>query len=164
MAIIEYNGSVVATVEGGNIATLPVKDLKMKSDIVITVPEGEGGDTRDYCILAGTVSLSNVSMLSIRAYLSSENYATAHYLGQSQCWLKVPKGDKVKITFCEQYINDEHYVKINGTALTLTQQEEDEFNASDNFYYYDTEEFEVAEDILDLEIYAYKSMDSGGSN
>ena len=43
MAIIEYNGSVVATVEGGNTATLPVKDLNMKTDIVITVPEGEGG-------------------------------------------------------------------------------------------------------------------------
>lgn len=42
---IEYNGSVVATVEGGNTATLPVKDLKMKSDIVITVPEAanDGG-------------------------------------------------------------------------------------------------------------------------
>lgn len=45
MATIEYNGSVVATVEGGNTATLPVKDLKMKSDIVITVPEGESGGT-----------------------------------------------------------------------------------------------------------------------
>jgi hypothetical protein len=45
MAIIEYNGSVVATFEGGNTATLPVKDLKMKSDIVITIPEGEGGGT-----------------------------------------------------------------------------------------------------------------------
>lgn len=36
---VEYNGSVVATIENGNKATLPIKDLKMKSDIVITVPE-----------------------------------------------------------------------------------------------------------------------------
>lgn len=36
---IEYNGSVVATIENGNKATLPIKDLKMKSDIVVTVPE-----------------------------------------------------------------------------------------------------------------------------
>lgn len=43
MTEIKYNGSVVATVEGGNTATLPVKDLKMKSDIVITVPEAENG-------------------------------------------------------------------------------------------------------------------------
>lgn len=40
---IEYNGSVVATVEGGNTATLPVKDKKMKSDIVVSVPSGSGG-------------------------------------------------------------------------------------------------------------------------
>lgn len=38
MTKIEYNGSVVATVEGGNIATLPIKDKKMRSDIIITVP------------------------------------------------------------------------------------------------------------------------------
>lgn len=38
---IEYNGSVVATVEGGNVATLPVKDKKMKSDIIVTVPEAD---------------------------------------------------------------------------------------------------------------------------
>lgn len=36
---IEYNGSIVAIVESGNTATLPIKDLKMKSDIVITVPK-----------------------------------------------------------------------------------------------------------------------------
>lgn len=39
MTEIKYNGLVVATVEGGNTATLPVKDKTMKSDIVITVPE-----------------------------------------------------------------------------------------------------------------------------
>lgn len=38
---VEYNGSVVATIENGNKATLPIKDLKMKTDIVITVPEAE---------------------------------------------------------------------------------------------------------------------------
>lgn len=36
---VEYNGSVVATIENGNKATLPIKDLKMKSDLVVTVPE-----------------------------------------------------------------------------------------------------------------------------
>ena len=36
---VEYNGSVVATIENGNKATLPIADKKMKSDIVITVPE-----------------------------------------------------------------------------------------------------------------------------
>jgi hypothetical protein len=41
MTKIEYNGSIVATVESGNTATLPIKDKKMKSDIVITVPEAE---------------------------------------------------------------------------------------------------------------------------
>ena len=43
MTKIEYNGSIVATVEGGNTATLPIKDKKMKSDIKITVPEAESG-------------------------------------------------------------------------------------------------------------------------
>lgn len=36
---IEYNGSIVATVEGGNTATLPVKDKEMATDILVTVPE-----------------------------------------------------------------------------------------------------------------------------
>ena len=45
MTKIEYNGSVVATVEGGNTATLPVKDKKMKSDIKITVPAAEVTDS-----------------------------------------------------------------------------------------------------------------------
>ena len=34
-AKIKYNGLVVARVAGGNVATLPVKDLKMKSDIEV---------------------------------------------------------------------------------------------------------------------------------
>ena len=40
--IIEYDNSTVATVEDGEKATLPVKDKKMLSDIVITVPKAEG--------------------------------------------------------------------------------------------------------------------------
>lgn len=40
---VEYSGSVITTIPNGNTATLPVKDLKMKTDIVITVPEAEGG-------------------------------------------------------------------------------------------------------------------------
>lgn len=40
---VEYNGSVVATIPNGNTATLPIADKKMKSDIVITVPEAESG-------------------------------------------------------------------------------------------------------------------------
>ena len=39
---IIYNDSLVASFDVGT-ATLPVKDLKMKTDIVITVPEAEGG-------------------------------------------------------------------------------------------------------------------------
>lgn len=38
---IEYNGSIVATVEGGNTATLPVKGKEMETDILVTVPEAE---------------------------------------------------------------------------------------------------------------------------
>ena len=41
MTKIEYNGSVVATIPNGNKATFPIADKKMKSDIVITVPETE---------------------------------------------------------------------------------------------------------------------------
>lgn len=40
---IEYYGSVVATVEGGETATLPVENKKMKTDIIVAVPEAEGG-------------------------------------------------------------------------------------------------------------------------
>lgn len=38
---IEYNGAVIATVEGGNVATIPCKDKKMASDLVINVPTPE---------------------------------------------------------------------------------------------------------------------------
>lgn len=51
MTKIEYSGSVVATVEGGNTATLPIKDLKMKSDIKITVPEAETVEEYDGAIV-----------------------------------------------------------------------------------------------------------------
>lgn len=44
---VEYNGSVVATIPSGNKATIPIKDLKMKTDIVITVPSGSGGTVKD---------------------------------------------------------------------------------------------------------------------
>lgn len=40
---VEYDGAVVATIPSGNKATIPIKDLKMKSDIVITVPKAESG-------------------------------------------------------------------------------------------------------------------------
>ncbi len=36
---VEYNGSVVATIPNGNKATIPIADKKMKSDLVVTVPE-----------------------------------------------------------------------------------------------------------------------------
>ena len=44
---IKYNGSNVATVEGGNTATLPVKSKKMATDIIVTVPEAESGASAD---------------------------------------------------------------------------------------------------------------------
>lgn len=36
---IKYNGSAVATIGHGNRATLPIKDKKMATDIIVTVPE-----------------------------------------------------------------------------------------------------------------------------
>lgn len=43
---VEYDGAVVATIENGNKATIPIAGKKMKTDIVITVPEAEsGGDS-----------------------------------------------------------------------------------------------------------------------
>lgn len=42
---IEYNDSIVAVVEGGNTATLPVKDRKMSTDILITVPKVKDEDS-----------------------------------------------------------------------------------------------------------------------
>jgi hypothetical protein len=39
LVTIEYDGSDVATFEGGNTATLPIKDKKMATDIIVTVPE-----------------------------------------------------------------------------------------------------------------------------
>lgn len=40
---VEYNGSIVATIPSGNKATIPIANKKMKTDIIITVPEAEGG-------------------------------------------------------------------------------------------------------------------------
>lgn len=40
---VEYNGAVVATIPSGNKATIPIANKKMKTDIVITVPEAESG-------------------------------------------------------------------------------------------------------------------------
>lgn len=45
---VEYNSSVVATIPSGNTAALPVKDKKMKSDIVISVPESDGATIPEF--------------------------------------------------------------------------------------------------------------------
>lgn len=40
---IKYNGSTIASLESGQTATLACSGKKMKSDIVVTAPEAEGG-------------------------------------------------------------------------------------------------------------------------
>lgn len=53
---VEYNSAVVATIPSGNKATIPVADKKMKTDIVITVPEAEVlpefTEVEDFSVLA----------------------------------------------------------------------------------------------------------------
>ena len=45
---VEYNSAVVATIPSGNKATIPVADKKMKSDIVISVPESDGATIPEF--------------------------------------------------------------------------------------------------------------------
>lgn len=61
-AKIKYNGSVVATVEGGKVATLPVKDLKMATNIEVTeepIPDKykdtSNATVADYEVVAGKI-------------------------------------------------------------------------------------------------------------
>ena len=39
---IEYNGAVIASLKAGQSASLPCKDKPMRTDVVVTVPEGMG--------------------------------------------------------------------------------------------------------------------------
>jgi hypothetical protein len=41
---IEYNGAVIASLKAGQSATLECKDLPMLDNVVVTVPEGMGGE------------------------------------------------------------------------------------------------------------------------
>ena len=43
LSTITYNGSTIATLNGGQTATLKCKGMKMESDIVVEVPESGGG-------------------------------------------------------------------------------------------------------------------------
>lgn len=71
MTKIEYNGSVVATVEGGNTATLPIKDKQMATDIVITVPKAEGEVIPDHTQSDFTLQLANIASGELGVVYSS---------------------------------------------------------------------------------------------
>lgn len=55
-AKIEYNGSTVATIPDGKVATLPVKDMQMKTDIKVKVDYG-GEAPSSPAIETGTLTL-----------------------------------------------------------------------------------------------------------
>ena len=59
---VEYNGSVIAAIEGGKAASISCKDKLMRTDIVVTVPELGGADVPEwdgsYTISGGTISFT----------------------------------------------------------------------------------------------------------
>lgn len=68
---IKYNGSNVATVEGGNTATLPVKNKKMATDIIVTVPENKGEVLPDHTDSDFTLQLANTATGELGVVYSS---------------------------------------------------------------------------------------------
>ena len=79
MTKIEYNGSVVATIPNGNTATLPVKDKKMKSDIVVTVPEAT--DVEPY------LTFSSPNSFTLKTYNNAKNWdGTLEYSTDTTTW------------------------------------------------------------------------------
>lgn len=85
---VEYNGSVVATVEGGNTATLPIKDKKMKSDIVITVPEAEGVEEYD-----GAIVLKNAIGTFTHQYTGDSTDTTIYEFEVGMTWAEWAESD-----------------------------------------------------------------------
>lgn len=55
-AKIEYNGSTVATVEGGKVATLPVENKQMATNIVVTVPKTDYNDLTNTPVIPSSVN------------------------------------------------------------------------------------------------------------
>lgn len=143
MTKIEYNGSVVATVEGGNTATLPIKDLKMKSDIVITVPlgggsadsplptevsteaemtalltSGEVGGVYKYVGASGTYENGALYVLeeeAVASYSITVNNNT-HYEAYSDNPTQIKEGETVTLTFSTDELYDATASATNATC------------------------------------------------
>lgn len=64
---IEYNGTVIASLEAGQTATLFTKNKKMESDIMVTVPQSEPSETiKEY---DGTIVISDkVDLITFTIY------------------------------------------------------------------------------------------------
>lgn len=95
---IKYNGSNVATVEGGNTATLPVENKKMVTDIIVTVPENKGEVLPDHTESDFTLQLANTATGELGVvYSSTEKVA----------FDAAPNGEVIETFF------DAHFVPSN---------------------------------------------------
>jgi hypothetical protein len=99
---IKYNGSVVATVEGGNTATLPIKDKKMKSDIVITVPEAEGEVIPEF---------TEVEDFTVFLDEADEGTITVAYSTPQDVKLSAPSGSAQTVRLAS--VDDENFIPSN---------------------------------------------------
>lgn len=64
---ITYNGSTIASLFGGQSATLKCAGMKMESDVVVEVSENQGGD-----VPSGSVTITENGTHNVSAYASAE--------------------------------------------------------------------------------------------
>lgn len=111
---VEYDGEVVATIPSGNKATIPVANKKMKTDIVITVPEAESGGTDSAIPTEVSTEAEMTALLTSGEVGGVYKYTgtTGTYENGALYVLEEEVGFTVKVV--GQYLTGYAYYSVNG--------------------------------------------------
>ena len=152
---IHYENRQIADLLPGAIATLPCKDMVMKSDLTVTVPQGGGGaQERDFYILAcHTKAAYGNGITPLIRYTTKEagttptGYQFVHFAPsisgtEFHVYAKIPKGHQVYLTYVADSSGDFRYFKSQTLGFELTAR-----GANTGW-------LDINSDVTDLECYA----------
>lgn len=129
-AKIEYNGSTVATIESGKVATLPVKDLKMATNIKVTAEK----DIPNYfdgtiIIESGLTTISGSYLIDqqkacdvLQSFIGTKTYTMSEVYGGGGIYANTMTFDGtnylIKYDDVVAFRSDSYMVEGNGFVLS----------------------------------------------